>query len=107
MAAFYVLPPRACLDDALGSLLARLLPGLSLPADTWDAVTERLPSSAGWPSDVFLIPRDDLPEGESVAEALAVGYGAEPGDRVIEVGLNPAAGRSWAMPGVSVAAAAR
>ena len=42
MAAFYLLPPRAVLDAALGELLSRFLPGLPLPADTWDAVADRL-----------------------------------------------------------------
>lgn len=87
MATFYLLPPRSCLEQALGEVLARLLPGLPLPADSWDAVTDRVGSAANWPADVFLVPRDDLPEGETVASALAAAFGAEPGDRVVEVSL--------------------
>lgn len=93
MATFYLLPPRACLDESLGELLGRLLPGLPLPADVWDVLAERLMQS-GWPADVYLVPRDDLPEGEPVAEALAAAFGAEPGDRVVEVGAGRAA-RVW------------
>src|SRR5204862_216109 len=32
MATFYLLPPRACLEQSLGELLVRLLPGLPAPA---------------------------------------------------------------------------
>jgi hypothetical protein len=94
MATFYLLPPRACLEQSLGELLGRLLPGLPLPADAWDGLAERLTQSAGWPADVYLVPRDDLPEGEPVADALAAAFGAEPGDRVIEIGAGRAA-RVW------------
>ncbi|HJZ57819.1 MAG TPA: hypothetical protein VKE74_22860 [Gemmataceae bacterium] len=106
MASFYLLPPRATLDGALGELLDRFLPGLPLPADTWDAIADRLASAAGWPADVFLVPRDDLPEGEPVAEALAAGFGAEPGDRVIEVGVRPGP-RVWTVEPGSVSVPAR
>lgn len=88
MATFYVLPPRSILDAAVGELFARFLPGLPLPADTWDLVSERLAN--GWPPDVYLVPRDDLPEGEPVTDALIAGFGAEPGDRVVEIGLRGA-----------------
>ena len=87
MATFYLLPPRTCLEQALGEVLARLLPGLPLPVESWDAITDRLGSAANWPDDVFLVPRDDLPEGEPVSDALAAAFGAEPGDRVVEVSL--------------------
>jgi hypothetical protein len=111
MATFYLLPPRQCLEQALGEVLARLLPGLPLPPDTWDVITERLGSAANWPAEVFLVPRDDLPEGEPVGEALASAFGAEPGDRVCEVSLarGPAATRTWTLTpsDVSVALAAR
>ena len=108
MATFYLLPPRSCLEEALGEVLARLLPGLPLPADAWDAVTDRVGSAAGWPADVFLVPRDDLPEGEPVAGALAAAFGAEPGDRVVEVSLarGPAAARAWVLAPADVPSSA-
>jgi hypothetical protein len=111
MATFYLLPPRTCLEQALGEVLARLLPGLPLPADSWDVVTDRVGSAANWPADVFLVPRDDLPDGEPVGGALAAAFGAEPGDRVVEVGLSRGhpASRVWVLtPGdVSGVPAAR
>lgn len=96
MATFYLLPPRDCLERAVGDLLGKLLPGLPLPAEAWDAVAQHLASIADWPADVFLVPRDELPEGDAAA-ALAEGYGAEPGDRVVEVSLARPA-RAWAIP---------
>lgn len=107
MATFYLLPPRACLEVALSTVLSRLLPGLPIPADTWQAVIEILASEAEWPEDLFLVPRDDLPEREAVADALADGFGAAPGDRVVEVSLGTGQGRSWVLSGVSGAVAAR
>lgn len=106
MATFYLLPPRACLEQAVGELFGKLLPGLPLPADAWDALARHLADTAGWADDVFLVPRDELPEGDA-GESLATAYGAEPGDRVVEVGLARPA-RAWAVPaGVSGATAAR
>lgn len=103
MATFYLLPPRANLEQSLADLLGRLLPGLPVPDATWDDLVGRL--SAGWPEDVFLVPRDDLPDGESPDDALVTGFGAEPGDRVVEVGGSGAV-RSRVV-GMSGAVAAR
>ena len=106
MATFYLLPPRSCLEQAVSELFGKLLPGLPLPADAWEALAENLGVAAGWGEGVFLVPRDDLPEGDA-SEALVDGYGAEPGDRVVEVSLARPA-RAWAVPtGVSGAHAAR
>ena len=59
----------------------------------------------GAASALYDVLEDDLPEGESLAEALELGFGAEPGDRVVEVALGGAA-RAWVLGGVSGAAAA-
>ena len=105
MATFYLLPPRACLEDALAAVFSRYLPGLPVPADAWDVVADRLAAAAGWPADVYLVPRDDLPADQPAAEALAAGFGAEPGDRVVEVPTGPAGPRVWTVPaGVSAVA---
>jgi hypothetical protein len=105
MAAFYVLPPRDCLDRAVTELFTKLLPGLPLPVDAWAAVTEHLAETASWPADLYLVPRDDLPDGEPIHDALASSFGAETGDRVVEVRLAGSARAS--VVGMSVAAAAR
>ena len=96
MATFYLLPPRACLEQTLGEVFTKLLPGLPLPADAWDAIAGELASAALWPTDLFFIPRDELPEGDTGA-ALVDGYGAEAGDRVIEVSLARPP-RMWKVP---------
>lgn len=85
MATFYLLPPRACLEEAVEQILQRLLPGLPLPEHCWDLIVERLAAAAHWPQDVFLIPRDELPEDEPWAAALIAAFGAEPGDQIVEV----------------------
>jgi hypothetical protein len=97
MATFYILPPRSCLEQALGELFGKLLPGLPLPADSWEIVTDRLGSAAEWPADVFLVPRDDLPDDEPLGCSLTAAFGAEAGDRVVEVNLGkgPTAMRTW------------
>lgn len=104
MATFFVLPPRSCLEEALESLFSRLVPGLPIPAESWDITIERIAAAANWPSDLFFVPRDELPDGEPLAEALCAGFGAEPGDRVVEVSLSrgPAAARTWVLPRLAV-----
>lgn len=104
MATFYLLPPRECLERAVADLFAKLLPGLPLPAESWERVAEQLGTAAGWANDVFLVPRDELPDG-APAVALADAYGAEPGDRVVEVSLARPA-RTWAVGPADVSGAA-
>lgn len=106
MATFYLLPPRTCLEQAVSELFGKLLPGLPLPVDAWETLTREFASTASWPTDVFFVPRDELPDGE-VGGALVEGYGAEEGDRVVEVSLARPA-RVWIVPaGVSGVASAR
>jgi hypothetical protein len=93
MATFYVLPPRDCLESAVSELFCKLLPGLPLPADAWDTLTCHLAHVSEWGNDVYFVPRDELPEGD-LSSALSDAYGAEPGDRVVEVSLSRAP-RSW------------
>jgi hypothetical protein len=105
MATFYLLPPRACLQDALAGLLGKLLPGLPVPANAWDQLAAVAVADAT--DAVYLVPRDDLPDGEPVADALAEGFGADPGDRVVEVPSGGGVARVWRVPGgVSGSAAA-
>lgn len=96
MATFYLLPPRACLERAVADLFGKLLPGLPLPAEAWDELTRALATAGAWPDDVFLVPKDELPEGDATA-ALAECCGAEAGDRVVSVSLTQPA-RAWEVP---------
>jgi hypothetical protein len=83
MATFYLLPPRECLEQAAAEFVARVLPGVPAPAALWEdllaLLTPRQP-------ETFFIHREDLPGGDPVDD-LAAGFGAEPGDTVVEVGL--------------------
>ncbi len=107
MATFYLLPPRACLERAVSDLFGKLLPGLPLPSDAWDILTQQLIPTSAWPADAFLVPRDELPDGDPT-ETLVECYGAEPGDRVVEVSLSRPA-RTWTLApaGVSSSLVAR
>lgn len=97
MATFYLLPPRACLADAVAALLGKLLPGLPVPADAWDRLAERATGP-----DVYLVPRDDLPDDVPPAVGLVEAFGAEAGDRVVEVSAGGAA-RAWSVGGAAAA----
>ena len=105
MATFYLLPPRACLEQSVNDLFNKLLPGLPLPTDAWDMLTHELASTACWPADAYFVPRDELPEGEP-GEALIECYGAEPGDCVVDVSLARPA-RTWVIARVCSSVAAR
>jgi hypothetical protein len=85
MSRFYLLPPRPELGERFASFLRSLFPGLD-----WDAamrlnLADALGHAAACHEDVIIVYRDDLPIGEPVGRALADGFGAEPGDEVIEI----------------------
>lgn len=98
MATFYVLPPRESLEQATADFLGRIMPGLAVPSAAWDAIVGVV--IAANPA-TFPVHREDLPGGD-VAADLGDGFGAEPGDAVVEVGLPiGTAGprvRRWVMP---------
>jgi hypothetical protein len=94
MATFYVLPPRECLERLAAEFVARVLPGLSAPPSLWEAILAEV--TAGRP--VYAVHREDLPGGPDLAGELADGFGAEPGDVVVEVGLGPGRVRRWEVP---------
>jgi hypothetical protein len=85
MSTFYLLPPRAFLGERLAGALEGVVPGLRWTdaglAQLADAVSAAV---AGHP-DVYVVHREDLPDGEDPARALADGFGAEPDDEVVEV----------------------
>jgi hypothetical protein len=85
MSTFYLLPPRAALADRLGDVLASLLPGLSLHQEDRARLVAFVLEALEGREDVFLVPRDELPVGETPERALLDGYGASPGDEVIEI----------------------
>jgi hypothetical protein len=48
-------------------------------------LADALGAAAGCHDEVIVVYRDDLPTGELVTRALVDGFGAEPGDEVIEI----------------------
>jgi hypothetical protein len=84
MALFFLLPPRAHLADHLANALHDWLPGHTLTvADRQRLCACVCEALAG--DEVYLIHREDLPAGERAEPALVDGYGAAPGDEIVEV----------------------
>jgi hypothetical protein len=107
MATFAVLPPRELLEHAIHGFLESLFPGRPVPVGLWERVTAEMVAG----ENVYPLHREDLPEADDVASALADGFGAEPGDAVVEYtlprGKESGPVRWWVIPGVSAAAAVR
>ncbi len=85
MSRFYLLPPRPDLGERFATFLRLFFPGLD-----WDGamrlnLADAFGDAAGCHDDVIVVYRDDLPAGETVTRALVDGFGAEPGDEVIEI----------------------
>ena len=84
MSIFYLMPPRPFLGDRFAAFLQTLFPGLDWDTSQRTSLAELLGDAAGR-SDVFVVYRDDLPREEAPSLALIHGFGAEPGDEVVEV----------------------
>jgi hypothetical protein len=91
VSTFYLLPPRPLLGERFAEYLQILFPGLSWDSARWPELADVLRATAVLHPDVYVVHREELPEGEPAAEALVNGFGAEPGDDVIEIraGLRP------------------
>jgi hypothetical protein len=87
MATFYVLPPRPFFGRCYATYLQTLFPGLTWDDAVCPELADRLSSVAADRKDVYVVYREELPEDEDLARGLADGFGAEPGDEVIEVRL--------------------
>ena len=101
MSTFYLLPPRPVLGERLAGFLQNLLPGLDWDTSARADLAGALTAAAAEQDNVFVVHREDLPEGEPPARALADGFGAAPGDEVVEVRPGPKPGelsaRRWAI----------
>jgi hypothetical protein len=107
MATFVILPPRELLEYAIHGFAESLFPGRAVPAGAW----ERMLADVVDGPDVYPLHREDLPETDDLTAALVVGFGAEPGDQVVEYtlprGRQSGPVRRWVVPGVSAATAGR
>jgi hypothetical protein len=95
VSTFYVLPPRPLPARPYAEFLRIVLPGVDLSRVTWGDLAETLGGLLRPRDDVYLLHREDLPEGEPAADALASGFGAEEGDEVIEIAGPGIAVRRW------------
>jgi hypothetical protein len=106
MAVFYLLPPRPLLGQHFAGYLRALFPGLEWADPTWTELADTVASAARLHDGVYVVCREELPEGEDVERALADGYGAEPGDEVVEVSAGARPGelgvRRWRLAAVPV-----
>jgi hypothetical protein len=85
MATFYILPPRPFLGRCYAAYLQTLFPDLTWDDAALSELADCLSSIAADRQDVYVVFREELPEDDDVAQGLADGFGAEPGDEVIEV----------------------
>jgi hypothetical protein len=85
MSRFYLLPSRPELGERFATYLKDLFPGLDWPTSSWSKLAEDLGAVAGRAPDVFVVYREELPDGEDLTTALTDGFGAEAGDEVVEI----------------------
>jgi hypothetical protein len=87
MSTFYLLPPRPVVGERVAGFLQLFFPGLQWDAAVRSHLADSLGEVALGHPDVYVVYREDLPPGDSVARSLVDGFGAEPGDEVIELRL--------------------
>jgi len=102
MATFFVLPPRERLEQAVAEFVARVLPGLESSPGVSASLMAALELEANRTDDAYFVHREDLIGLSHLMTDLAIGFGAEPGDSVYEIGLSgagkPAGVRRSAVP---------
>ena len=87
MATFYLLPARPQLGKQFGDLLAGLFPGVAWPRSSWHDLAESLGAAAQVSGDRYVVFAEDLPDDLPLEDALALHFGAEPGDEIVSVRL--------------------
>jgi hypothetical protein len=85
VSTFYLLPPRPLLGQQFAAFLQGCFPGLSWNTGTRAELAEWLGATAQKQSDVYVVFREDLPEGINLTKTLVDDFGATVGDEVVEV----------------------
>jgi hypothetical protein len=89
---FFLLPPRALSVDRLAAIVDEWFPGLEHPTAAADELADFLAGLAERHGSACVIFRDDLPEGSASDDILRDAFGAEEGDRIVEVRIGRGAG---------------
>jgi len=87
MAAFYLLPSRPQLAESFTRYCQSLFPGVVLDDSVGHEMLEVLLSHVDARRETFTLHREDLPADEPIEIGLRDGFGAETGDRVLEIRL--------------------
>jgi hypothetical protein len=88
MAQFYLLPPRELVEHFVNEFASKLVPGIPVPSGLWERFISELTASVQASSDCFVLHREEVTTfGTDINDALIEGFGAEPGDLVIETEL--------------------
>lgn len=103
MSTFFVLPPRECLEFAVADFVARVLPGLSAPPAVADALLAALEFEANRDDDAYFVHREELAGSGDTAADLMNGFGAAPGDQVVDIGFTGNSRPATARRGVLIA----
>jgi hypothetical protein len=85
VSTFYLLPSRPALGERFAGYLKTLFPGLDWGSQRWSELADALADVAGKQPDVYVVYREELPEGEDTTSALSDGFGALAGDEVVEI----------------------
>jgi hypothetical protein len=89
MATFYVLPPRAVLGEHFARFLESIYPGLRWERALHENLADGIAEAALCLDGVYVVFREELPDGEDTTRALIDGFGAETGDEIVEIHLGP------------------
>jgi hypothetical protein len=92
MATFYVLPAPEFLEQVYERHLRVLFPGLRWSANVLGQVVAQVSRAAASHAGVYLIQQNELPEDADLERTLIDGFGAEPGDEIIEMHAGPRLG---------------
>jgi hypothetical protein len=103
MSTFYLLPARPFLGRCFAGYLQSVFPGLHWEQQDLTELAETLTAVAGAQAEVYVVHREEIPEGEELFAALKHGFGAETGDVVVEVRPDANTGefqaRRWRLDG--------
>jgi hypothetical protein len=99
MSTFYLLPPRPVVGERFATYLGTLFPGLDWGTTRWSELGDVIGAVVADRPDTYVVYREELAPGADLPQALRDGFGAEPGDEVVELraGLKPGelSARRW------------